>query len=351
VRWLVVHPGPAWSVADVYQGWVEALEGLGQQVSTYNLDARLTFYQRAMVETGSVDEHGAVGLRRAMTDNEAIEAASNGILAAAYKVLPDLVLVVSCMFVSTDQLDILRARGSKVVLYHTESPYEDDNQVRLAEHADLNLVNDPTNLDRFQAAAPTWYQPHSYRPAVHHPGPPSPGMASDFCFVGTGFPSRIQFLEAMDLGGLDVLLAGQWQMLDPDSPLRKWLAHDDRECVDNEQVAQIYRSSKASLNLYRREAERPELSAGWSMGPRELELAACGLFFVRDPRPEGDELLPMLPTFETPQDATDQLRHYLRHDHYRAKAAARARDAIADRTFTNAAKRLLGLLDRAPITR
>jgi spore maturation protein CgeB len=345
-----VHPGPAWSVADVYQGWVEALEAVGQQVSTYNLDARLTFYQRAMVETGSVDEHGAVGLRRAMTDNEAIEAASNGILAAAYKVLPDVVLVVSCMFISTEQLGILRARGSRVVIVHTESPYDDDNQARLASHADLNLINDPINLDQFPAS--TYYQPHCYRPSVHHPGPPSPGMASDFCFVGTGFPSRIEFLEQMNLDGVDVLLAGQWKLLaESDSALRKYLAHDLFEGLDNDQTAQVYRSAKASLNLYRREADRPELSVGHAMSPREVEMAACGLFFLREPRPEGDEILAMLPTFGSPQDASDQLRHYLRHDHYRAKLAVRAREAVADRTFDNAAKRLLGLLDRAPITR
>ena len=197
MRILVVHPGPAWSVADVYQGYVEALEDLGQQVATFNLDARLTFYSRAMVETGSVDEHGAVGLRRAMSDTEAVEAASNGILSAAYKVLPEVVVVISCMFISTELLGILRARGSRVVIVHTESPYDDDNQARLAEHADLNLINDPINLDQFPAG--TVYQPHCYRPVVHHPGPPSAGMSSDFAFVGTGFPSRIAFLEQMDL--------------------------------------------------------------------------------------------------------------------------------------------------------
>lgn len=319
-------------------------------MSTFNLDARLTLWSRAMVETGQVDEHGAVGLRRAVDDDAAVYLASEGVLSAAYKCLPDVVLVISCMFVSVETLDILRARGHKVVVVHTESPYDDDNQARLAEHADLNLINDPINLDQFPTG--TVYQPHCFRPSVHHPGPPSPGMASDFAFVGTGFPSRIEFLEAMDLAGLDVLLAGQWKLLaESESPLRKYLAHDLYEGLDNDQTAQVYRSAKASLNLYRQEADRPELQEGWAMGPREVEMAACGLFFLRDPRPEGDEVLGFLPRFDTPQDASDQLRHYLRHDHYRAKLAVRAREAIQDRTFTTAAKRLLGLLDRAPITR
>lgn len=349
LRILVVHPGPAWSVADVYQGWVEALEGLGQQVATYNLDARITFYTRTFVESGAVRD-GVVGMRRAMSDSEAVEAASNGVLATAYRVLPEVVLVISCMFIPTELLGILRARGSRVVIVHTESPYDDDNQAKLATHADLNLINDPINLAQFPAG--TYYQPHCYRPSVHHPGPPSPGMASDFCFVGTGFPSRIEFLEQMDLAGLDVLLAGQWKLLaDSDSPLRKHLAHDLHEGLDNDQTAQVYRSSSMSLNLYRREADRPELSTGWSCGPRELEMAACGLPFLRDPRPEGDELFPLLPTFSSPEEASEKLRFYLRKPALRAAAAFTAREAIQDRTFTNAAKRLLGLLDRAPITR
>lgn len=333
-------------MADLYNGYVEALEALGQQVSRFNLDSRLTLWTRAMVETGQVDGN-VVGLRRAVDDKTAIYLASEGVLSAAYKCLPDVVLVISCMFISTETLDILRARGHKVVLVHTESPYDDDNQMELAAHADLSLVNDPTNLEQFRAIAPTEYFPHCYRPTVHYPGPPSAGMASDFCFVGTAFPTRVEFLEAMDLdhSGLSILLAGQWQMLAEDSPLQKWIAHDVREGVDNEQTAQIYRSAKTSLNFYRREAARPELVEGWSMGPREVEMSACGLWYARDPRPEGDELLP-LPTFTSPEEAADLIGWFVDHDGPRQAMADAAREVVQDRTFHNAARRLLTLLDR-----
>ena len=304
-----------------------------------------------MVETGQVDEHGAVGLRRAVDDKSAVYLASEGVLSAAYRCLPDVVLVISCMFIGAEMLDILRARGHKVVVVHTESPYDDDNQVRVAAHSSLSIINDPINLDRFQAVAPTYYQPHCYRPTVHHPGPPSAGMSSDFAFVGTGFPSRIEFLEQMDLDGLDVLLAGQWKLLaESESPLRKHLAHDLFEGLDNDQAAQVYRSATTSLNLYRREADRPELQAGWAMSPREVEMAACGLWYARDPRPEGDELLP-LPTFTSPDEATDLVRWFHAHDGPRQAMADAAREAIQDRTFTSAAKRLLELLDRQPTKR
>ena len=81
------------------------------------------------------------------------------------------------------------------------------------------------------------------------------------------------------------------------------------------------------------------------MGPREVEMAACGLPFVRDPRPESDEVFPMLPSFDGPEDAGEKIRWMLSHEREREKLAIMAREAIADRTFTNSARRLLKLLE------
>jgi spore maturation protein CgeB len=156
----------------------------------------------------------------------------------------------------------------------------------------------------------------------------------------------VEFFEAMGLDGLDVILAGHWRGLAQDSPLRKYLAHDEDQCLDNIQAAGVYRSARAGINFYRREADEDCQAEGWAMGPREVEMAASGLFFLRDPRGEGDELLPMLPTFGSPADAGTQLRWWLGHDGHRQEAARKAREAVADRTFHNHAKRLLQLLER-----
>jgi spore maturation protein CgeB len=350
VRWLVAAPGPGFSVFDVYQGWLEALEEVGEQVFPWNLDDRLVYHDRAYL---LVDEERGL-FRKAVTGDVAIAHALNDLAAALWKIHPHVLFLISGFFIDYDLLDHARRYGTKVVLLATESPYEDDRQLLLAEHADLVLLNDPTNLERFQQVTRAEYMAHAYRPTLHHPGPARAEYECDLGFVGTGYPSRIKFFEAMDLDGLEVKLGGNWMRLgaeiggelEGDSPLRKYLAHDIDGCMFNEDAADLYRSAKVGLNLYRREAAHPELEAGWAMGPREVEMAACQLFFLRDPRPEGDEVFPMLPTFGSPQDATDQLRHYLRHPNYRAKLALRAREAIADRTFANNAKRLLGLLDQ-----
>jgi spore maturation protein CgeB len=339
-RVVIVQPGPQFSVADVHAGWVEALQELGLLVFNYNLDDRLAWYDSTYLP----DDEG--GWRKALTNDQAIGMATNGIAAMLFKVRPHILLSISSFFVDIEMLKQARHTGTKVVLLHTESPYEDDRQLFLTPHADLTILNDPTNIDRYRTLGPTEYFPHAYRPGVHCPGPPDPDLDCDLGFVGTGYPSRTAFFEAMDLDGLEVKLGGNWMRLEEDSQLRKYLVHDLQECMDNTEAVNLYRSTKVGVNLYRREAAHPELQQGWAMGPREVEMAACGLFFLRDPRGEGDEILP-LPTFTDPDDASDKVRWFLAHDGARQAMADQAREAIADRTFTNNAKRLMELLERS----
>jgi spore maturation protein CgeB len=273
--------------------------------------------------------------------------AAKGILTACYEFWPDIVLIVSGFFVPAETLDVVRSRGHKIVFLNTESPYEDEQQLARACHADMVLLNDPTNLEAFRKRNPnSHYVPHAYNPARHHPGSPVLEMVSDFTFVGTGFPSRVEFFEAVDFAGLDAVLAGAWVSLPDESPLAPLLAHRKDWCCDNEETAQLYRSTKTSLNLYRREAHEDDTADGWACGPREIELAACGTWFMRDSRPESDDLFPMLPTFSEPGEVRPLIDWALTHPGEREEAAAKANAAIADRTFGANARWLLEHLDK-----
>ncbi len=340
MRWLAAEPGPAYSVVDVHAGWVEALRNLGEHVIEYPLGSMLSFYDNALFEAGPGR------FKKALTGEQATELATDRLCGALWKTRPDVLFIVSGFFIDGQVLERARRDGVKVVVLGTESPYEDERQLKLAEHADVFLVDDPTNLDQFQAVTNAVYMPKAFRPSLHKPGPVDPMLACDLSFVGTGYPSRIRFLEQMDLEGVDVLLAGNWQRLDEDSPLRKHIPGDLEECLDNEVTAAVYRSTKVGLNLYRRESQRPELSAGWSMGPRELEMAATGCFFLRDPRGEGDEVLHMLPRFNSPAEASALLRWYLDHPDQRAELARGALEAVQDRTFDNHAAQLMRLMEK-----
>ena len=341
MRLLTIHPGPNFSVADVFRGWLLGLEANGVETGAYNLDARLTFFSTAHIPDEDTGE-----FRAAFGETQAAQLALDGLCSELWKYQPDVMLIVSGFYTPPNMLKMVQDRGIKVVLLHTESPYEDDTQIARSEHADLVLVNDPTNLDKFREVNPnTHYQWHCYDPSRHYPGPVATNCHSDFCFVGTGFPSRVKFLEQIDWSGIDVALAGHWMNLDQDSPLRPFLAHDDEVCCDNAETADLYRGAKLAANLYRTESERPELSTGWAMGPREVELAAIGTPFLRDPRPEGDALFPFLPTFSTPAELESLIRWHLSHPDTLVEMGKRAREAVHQRTFANSAARMLRLLD------
>jgi hypothetical protein len=328
----------------VYEGWVEGLRAAGEDVYTFNLGDRLTFYDAAFLEASDQDDEGRKYFRKAMPRQAAIETAADGIFRTIYKCWPHVVLLVSAFFTPPWMLDLIRGRGHKIVLLHTESPYQDDEQLIRAGSAHINLLNDPTNLAAYAKLGKAAYMPHAYRPAVHYPAADT-GRDYDLAFVGTGFPSRVTFFEQMNLGGLDVRLAGPWLDLPADSPLRDWTALEQDGCVDNEETAEIYRRARCGINFYRREGEDGFDGQGWSCGPREIEMAASGLYFLRDPRPESDELFPMLPAYTSPAEASELLRWALKHPEDRAEAAAKARTAIEDRTFTNHARKLLAMLD------
>jgi hypothetical protein len=338
VRALVVAPGPHYSVADVYRGWAEGLAALGVEVRLFELDTLLEWY-------GSAHQHVDGEWVQPYSKEEAVSLAAGHIRAECYAWWPDIVVVVSGFFMYPMLVDMMRNRGHKVVLVATEEPYETTRTLDKARWGwDAIVLNDPVNAEQYRAEVncPVMYLPHCYRPEVHRPGPAS--QLSDVAFVGTGYPSRQRFLERVDWTGLNLALGGNWEGA-PDHLTRR-LVHPVSECMDNVDTAALYRGATASFNLYRLEDDGglDSSSDGWAIGPREVELAATGCWFARQSRPESDELFPMLPTFDSPEELGDLLRWAIANPTERHDAAERARAAVADRTFPKNAERLLRAL-------
>lgn len=360
MRILLVHPGPDFSVADVFNGWTGALKGLGHDVQVYNTNERLSFYAQAMVPDYTIPEDAPGGrpLKKAFENEQAMVAAMQGLSHALYTFWPDIVIMISAFYTSAQTFRVIRARKHKVVVIHTESPYQDDEQLIRAQFADVNLLNDPVNLDEYKMLVPnSHYMPHAYDPAVHYPrvlsGPDETGPETDFAFIGTLFKSRKDFFEGMLRAGafedLKIAMGGAaWDNEYADgSPLLKFLGHPRNECVDNTETANTYRRTRSGINFYRRESEGGHQGEGWAMGPREVEMAACGVPFVRDPRPESDEVFPFLPRFDGPEEAAEQLKWLLAGEDRRLALALRTREAIKDRTFKNNAIQLMKYLEKS----
>jgi hypothetical protein len=339
MRILVVAPGPNFSVADVQHGWERALIRQGHQVRTYNLNERLSTFSAA--KFGEDDQQLSV--------EDAVRLAMEPLGNAIWRWWPDVIFIISGFFIDNDLWEVLKQRPHKTVLLCTESPYEDVRQFEqmCVGEPDMVLLNDPANIERFRAQHPNvWYAPHAYDPFVHTPGRKIKKYACDFGFVGTGYKSRLDFLARVDWRDVDMKLGGMWQGAE-NTCLERYLIHEPKECLDNSETVKLYRSAKVSANLYRARTGTNEssgdarLAKGWAIGPREVELAATRTFFLREPRPEGDELFPFLPAFTEPDEFSELLRYYLKHDREREDAARRAQEAIKDRTFDAHARQLM----------
>jgi len=330
MRAVVVGPMADYSVADVARGWVSGLRSVGVATAYFDLGTQLEWF----IAAESAGER--------MPLDRARQAVTLNLLAECYRLDPDVVIIITGNDVAPEFIAELRCR---TVLVLTEHPYEAEGQLIAASQMrpTMILVNDPAGSDIYEQVAPTFYIPHAYDSAVHHPG--NGDHKWDACFVGTGFRNRIDFIESVDWSGINLALGGWWAKADETS-LAPYLLHDDpTACVDNATTADIYRASRCGFNIYRVDSHGEHSTAdGHAIGPRELELAACGAWFARDPRPESDELFPMLPTFADPGELGDVIRWALAHPVERQQAADAARAAIEDRTFANNAKRVLARL-------
>ena len=132
MRILLVHPGPEFSVQDVLTGWREALTELGHTVMVFNSNDRLTVYDAMLIDTGQKDEEDRPLVRKAVSREEAIRLAMAGLYSACYTFWPDIVLAVSAFFTPPQMLDVIRSRRHKVVLVHTEEPYQTEESLTRA---------------------------------------------------------------------------------------------------------------------------------------------------------------------------------------------------------------------------
>jgi hypothetical protein len=368
-RILIVHPGPDFSVADVYRGWEKALKKLGHTVMGYNTNDRLAHYGHSrMPEPGkpSCDACGQLPTHAALDADGIKQLSMAGLYEPLYKFWPEIVFFVSGFYMTPEMLQVIRTRRHKIVILHTESPYQDDEQMARGEFAHLNLLNDPVNLEAWKDLdVPVAYMPHAYDPDLHFPSWKPDRFETDFLFVGTLFKSRAEFFSRFDFSGLTASFGGSgWDLAMAEYPelvtavvdrqkgyrLVDYVGHALDCCVPNEETARLYRTARVGINFYRRESEDSQAGRGWAMGPREVEMAASGLFFLRDPRPESDELFDgVLPAFSSAEEASALMHLWAKDPAMREHAARLAYERIASRTFDNNARKATELMEEAGI--
>jgi len=345
VKILAVHPGASIATHDVHTGLRDALRARGHEVAEYALDARIersgAWLNYCWRRGGKVvDKPGPADI---------LYHAGEELVARSLRLMPDVVLITSAMYLHPDVLILLKRAGLKTAVLFTESPYDDIRQARLIPYLDCAWTNERYSAEQMGVG----YLPHAWHPDIHVPNlPVNPDVPShDVVFVGTGFQERIDLLGAVDWDGIDLGLYGSWDLMGSRNKLRQYIRGG---YVDNPVTIQLYRRAKIGLNLYRTSKgfgrHAPKIDVAYSLNPRAYELARCGCFTISDYRPEvaavfGD----LVPTFTRAEDVRDLVDRWLGDDAGRAHVSAALPATVEDHSWASRAAQVESDLLRAGI--
>lgn len=336
MRFLVVDPGASMSTADVAIGLRAGLRKLGHEIYEYALDARI---ERSGAYLNYCWRRGGRTLPQPTTA-DILYHAGEELVARALRVMPDLVLVVSAMYLHPDVVVLLRRAGLRTGILFTESPYDDAQQQRLLPYADVAWTNERTS-----AVGDVRYLPHAWNPELHTPTAPLPAEdvpRHQVVFVGIGFQERIDLLAAVDWSGIDLGLYGSWELLGSRHHLRQYVRGS---YVSNAYAAELYRHADVGLNLYRTSRgfgrTAPHVHTGESLNPRAYELAAVGCFTISDYRAEVPEVFgDLVPTFRGHEELRPLLDAWLADPAGRADVRAALPKAVAGHTWLARARQI-----------
>jgi spore maturation protein CgeB len=242
--------------------------------------------------------------------------------------------------------DLLRRLRLPVVILLTESPYLDDDQIKIANlgNAAGLLANDLYSVERLsdETDIPVSYLPHSFDKERHHPRPAEDYFKTDIFFHGTLFPERQELFISLAqlIDDYEIHIGG---ILVPRSEGE--IEEDD--FIPNREVAQYYANAKIALNQHRtvissNDSGERHIKDGeaYSIGPRAYEIAACGAFQLSDGT--RDELHDVfnghIPTYRDGAELLEMVRYYLDHDEEREAKAAAAMEAVQGCSFDDRAR-------------
>lgn len=361
IRRVLVIGSHAWSTVDAYSGLVSGFREAGYATDHYALHDRVGAAEEWI--KFAQKRWGKPGDPEATPDDVLYQAGIRSVV-KALEMNADAV-VVTCGMLFDHRLFILfRRAGIPVFLFGTESPYDDSMLHGMAGLATAVSVNDPISVDPVQESAkrygvdvPVCYMPLGYNPTVH-----SPGMADrliignggeipahDVVFVGNLYPSRIEWLEAMDWTGIDLGLYGVFDSLAEDSPLRQYVRGG---VIRNTAATAIYQRSKIVLNLFRSEQFGPGWEVigsrpGTSVNPRVIEAAAAGACMVSEYRPEMETVFgDALPLAHHPAQCETMIRNLLTMPERRAEISAALPAIVEPFSYTHRAREIVAILER-----
>lgn len=337
MRILLVYPGHAFSTVDVAIGYEAALRELGQEVLAFNYHNSLSYHMVALTEWSKRNPSFT------FSKWDLLKIACESLVVQAVEFVPDVCLIVGGFALHPVTPKLIGGRlNVPIALLLTESPYLDKDQADMAKHVPLVFTNERNSLEWLRKHNEhTFYLPHSFNPAVHHPQEVNGDYETDVLFWGTMYPERAEVFNAVDWSGVNARIEGC-----------KLVDGTAENAIDNGELAKFYCGTKIALNPHRtiigvdidaKETTHIGKFDAWSLGPRTYEIAGCGAFQIADDsRGELREVFgDSVETFAGPEELEEKVRYYLSHSKQREAKAEEARERVQQCAFVERAREIL----------
>jgi len=276
---------------------------MGHHVRAFNYHNQLAFYSEAIRHWLKVNPK----FELADPDQAVLLLSSEQVAIEAIDTVPDVVLIICGFALHQRAYDLLDSLCLPAALILTESPFLDEEQINIIRQGHIRLVftNNKESVLALREATgtPVEYLPHSFDPTRHYEHDVNGDYRNDVFFFGTMWPERRRMLY----------------------PLKRW--------------ARRWRSDwRVSIGGVGQEVHL----AGWSLGPRAYEIAACGAFQLSDERPELREIFgDAVATYVDGADLRRKVDYYLTHEGEREEMALEALDLVQSCSFEDRAEQIL----------
>ncbi|MEF2967938.1 glycosyltransferase [Paenibacillus sp. M1] len=269
---------------------------------------------------------------------------------------PDLLLVLDGMDLPLEQVDAVRAGGTRTAVWLTDDPYYTDITMTMVPHYDyvFTLERNCIDLYRSLGCANVHYLPFAAYPEHYRPTVTQAPVRRTVGFIGSAYWNRVQFFQPIigQLMNRGLTINGIWWDRLPEYP-----AYTDRidlgKWMGPAETAEVYGSTKIIINLHRSPFEETANKnsagiTGVSPNPRTFEIAASGTLQLVDAR--GDLASFYTPgmeieTFTTAEELIGKIDFYLTHEKERQEIVFRAlQRTYRDHMYSNRIDELLRVI-------
>ncbi|WP_124727448.1 CgeB family protein [Staphylospora marina] len=269
------------------------------------------------------------------------------------KFRPDVILSFRGACLPSHVVYKLRSFRVPIGVWTVDDPYRLKTHATLVKPYHFVVTQDSGSVGFYKKLGkPAVHVPLAVNPAKYRPVSVPSKYRSDICFVGSAFPIRIAYFDALAplLKTRKTIIAGQWW-----DRLKRY--HQLRSCIHNKpippsEVIKYYCGAKIVLNIHRTRNDRndnPLNVPACTPNNRTFEIAACRAFQLTSWRRDlkkmyepGTEMV----FFRNLNDLREKILYYLEHPEEREAIAARAYErTVKDHTYVHRLKYLLHLLE------